>query len=122
MPIPAPAILDERPPRGAAPKTTVTSMRSRGVVSQPEGRVRSKVLDRPFLMEHDVLKVHNVDDVDWEFRWDRRRYFIKHGEVGYVPFPALVIKMGNRPWRFGRRSCDQVLERGRPARHHPDPL
>lgn len=98
MPIPAPAIgtlPDERPPRGVQPKTTITSLRSRGVVSQPEGRARSRVLDRPFLMEHDILKVKNIDEVAWEFRWDRRRYYIKPQEVGYVPFPALCIKMGD---------------------------
>jgi hypothetical protein len=73
----------------------VTSMRARGAVSQPEGRWTTKVAARPFLMEHDILKVTNLDDVAWEFRWDRRKYLIKPGAEGYVPFPAVCIKMGD---------------------------
>jgi len=74
---------------------TVTPMRSRGVVNQPEDRHRPRKTDRPFLLEHDILAVRNVDDVTWEFRWDRRRYPIKPGETGYVPFPGMVNAMGD---------------------------
>jgi hypothetical protein len=73
----------------------VTSMRSRGAVSQPEGRWRTREAARPFLLEHDILKVLNVDDVDWEFKWDRRKYLIRQGETGFVPFPAVMMKMGD---------------------------
>jgi hypothetical protein len=83
----------------------VTAMKARGVVSQPEDRWRTRVAERPFLMEHDILKVTNVDTVDWEFKWDRRRYIVKVGETGFVPFPAVVIKMGDP------RSVDGVVTR-----------
>jgi hypothetical protein len=73
----------------------VTSMKARGAVSQPEGRWTTKTAARPFLLEHDILKVTNQDDVEWEFRWDRRKYMVKPGETGYVPFPAVCIKMGD---------------------------
>jgi hypothetical protein len=73
----------------------VVSMKSRGVVSQPEDRHRTRQPERPFLLEHDILRVENIDDVTWEFKWDRRTYPIRPGEVGFVPFPAVVLKMGD---------------------------
>lgn len=79
-------------PRGSV---NVVPMKSRGVVTQPEDRHRSRRPDRPFLLEHDILRVENVDDVTWEFRWDRKRYPIKPGEVGFVPFPGVVMKLGD---------------------------
>lgn len=88
----APKLTDSPPkPRGV----NVIAMKSRGVVNQPEDRHRSRPADRPFLLEHDILRVENIDDVTWEFRWDRRRYPIKPGDVGFVPFPAVVMKMGD---------------------------
>jgi hypothetical protein len=99
MAIPSPQLVDQLPEgkmRGARPPgVNVTSMKARGAVSQPEDRHRSRAADRPFLMEHDILKVTNVDDVPWEFGWDRRKYLIKPQETGFVPFPAVVIKMGD---------------------------
>jgi hypothetical protein len=73
----------------------VTSMKARGAVSQPEGRWRTRPAERPFLLEHDILKVTNVDSVDWEFKWDRRKYLVRVGETGFIPFPAVMIKMGD---------------------------
>ena len=99
MPVTPPQLVDELPAgkmRGSnAPKVNVTSMKARGAVTQPEDRHRTRVADLPFLMEHDILKVTNIDTVDWEFAWDRRKYLIRKGETGFVPFPAVVIKMGD---------------------------
>jgi hypothetical protein len=88
------------PPRmsDAPPKirgVNVVAMKSRGAVSQPEDRHRVRPADRPFLLEHDILRVENIDDVPWEFRWDRRRYMVRPGETGFVPFPAMVMAMGD---------------------------
>jgi hypothetical protein len=88
----APAMTDTPPKvRGI----NVTPMKSRGQVSQPEDRHRTRAAERPFLLEHDIVRVTNIDDVGWEFRWDRRRYPIKKGETGFVPFPAMVMAMGD---------------------------
>jgi hypothetical protein len=100
MAIPEPAIVQGDLPtskaRGAqVPKVNVTSMKARGVVTQPEDRHRVKVADQPFLMEHTILKVTNVDNVDWEFKWDRTNYLVRKGQTGFVPFPAVVLKMGD---------------------------
>jgi len=99
MAIPSPALTSELPQgklRGAnSPKVNVTSMKARGVTTQPEDRLRTRQADMPFLMEHDILKVTNVDNVAWEFGWDRRKYLIQPGETGFIPFPAVVIKMGD---------------------------
>jgi hypothetical protein len=97
MPIPSPELADTLPQGKArgAPQTTVVSMKARGVVTQPEDRHRARVADRPFLLEHDILKVRNIDDVTWQFTWDRRKYDVAPGQVGFVPFPALVMKMGD---------------------------
>ena len=99
MAIPEPKLAGELPPsknRGAtAPKVNVTSMKARGAVTQPEDRHRSRQAERPFLMEHDILKVTNVDNVPWEFRWDRKKYLVGVGQTGFVPFPAIVLKMGD---------------------------
>lgn len=84
----------ENRPRGL-PKVNVTAMRARGATTQPEDRHRTREAARPFLLEHDILKVINVDSVDWEFKWDRRKYLIRVGETGFVPFPAVMIKMGD---------------------------
>jgi hypothetical protein len=96
MAVPDPKILDsppeQRPRRGAV---AVTSMKSRGAVSQPEDRWQTRAAERPFLLEHDILKVTNVDDVPWKFRWDRRQYLVKPGDTGYVPFPAVAMMMGD---------------------------
>jgi hypothetical protein len=89
----APQLADAPPPKVRG--INVVSMKSRGVVSQPEDRHRVRPADRPFLLEHDILRVENVDDVDWEFRWDRRRYMVRKGETGFVPFPAMVLAMGD---------------------------
>lgn len=108
MAVPSPALtatLPEGKARGVPPRVNVTTMKSRGVVSQPEDRHRSRPAERPFLLEHDILKVTNVDNVEWEFGWDRRKYRIKPGETGFVPFPAVVIKMGDP------RSVDGVMTR-----------
>jgi hypothetical protein len=102
MPIPEPQIVGDLPeakkfppPRGTQRGATITPMKARGVVTQPEDRHRPRQAAKPFLLEHDILKVTNVDDVDWEFKWDRRKYLVKRNETGYVPFPALVIKLGD---------------------------
>jgi hypothetical protein len=97
MAVPSPQFVEELPkgnPRGVS-ETKLTSMKTRGVVTQPEDRLRTKVAELPFLLEHDILKVTNVDGVDWEFRWDRRKYLVRVGQTGYVPFPAVMMKMGD---------------------------
>jgi hypothetical protein len=82
--------------RGAAPvRTTVIGMRSRGVVSQPEDRHKSRDGGVPFLLERDVCKVVNVDNVSHEFKWDKRKFLIRPGDEGLVPFPALVNALGD---------------------------
>jgi hypothetical protein len=108
MAVPEPAItpqLPEEKARGFAAGVKVTSMKVRGAVSQPEDRWQTRPAERPFLMEHDILKVTNVDGVAWDFKWDRRIYLVKPGETGFVPFPAVVIKMGDP------RSVDGVMTR-----------
>jgi len=90
--------LPETKPRGVAMPSTgvnVTAMKARGAVTQPEDRHRTKVADRPFLMEDTILKVTNIDDVDWEFKWNRTRYLLKRGETKFIPFEAVKIKMGD---------------------------
>jgi hypothetical protein len=97
MAVPSPEFVDELPkgnPRGV-PNVKVTSMKTRGAVSQPEDRLRTRNAEMPFLMEHDILKVTNIDGVPWEFRWDRRRYLVKPKATGYVPFPAVSMMMGD---------------------------
>jgi hypothetical protein len=81
--------------RGAVQRTTIVSMKSRGVVSQPEDRHRSRTTDLPFLLDRDILKVTNVDNVSWDFKWDRRVYLIRPGETATVPFPAIVMRLGD---------------------------
>jgi hypothetical protein len=81
--------------RGAQSRVQVIGMRSRGVVSQPEDRHRSRDGGIPFLLEHDILKVDNVDNVEWDFKWERKRYRVKPGETALVPFPALVNALGD---------------------------
>jgi len=92
-----PKMVGDRPGRPARgkPKATVTSIKARGVVSQPEDRTRTRTHEGPFLLGRDILKVTNIDNVTWEFQWDRRRYLIRPGETGFVPFPALVLKLGD---------------------------
>jgi hypothetical protein len=94
---PAPAGLDSPRARGVhAPKVKVIGMRSRGVVSQPEDRHRVREGGTPFLLERDICLVDNVDDVDWQFKWERRSYKVVAGQVGAtVPFPALVNALGD---------------------------
>lgn len=88
--------LTEPRARGVIPPVvTLTSYRSRGTVSQPEDRVRSRDIQTPFLLDRDVCKVHNVDEVAWEFKYDRRHYKIEVGGEGLVPFPALVNALGD---------------------------
>jgi hypothetical protein len=82
--------------RGAAPpKVTITPYRSRGVVSQPEDRNRSRDAGVPFLLENDVCRVENVDGVSHVFKWHKRKYLVRPGEEGLVPFPALVNALGD---------------------------
>lgn len=88
-----PAMAETPPSKGRG--VNVVSMKSRGVVSQPEDRHRSRPADRPFLLEHDILRVENVDDVTWRFKWDRKKYDIRPDEIGFVPFPAVVLMMGD---------------------------
>jgi hypothetical protein len=80
--------------RGAV-RASVVSMKSRGVVNQPEDRHRTRTPDLPFLGERDIMKVTNIDEVTWDFKWDRRVYIIKPGEMGFVPFPAVVMRLGD---------------------------
>ena len=99
MAIPSPKLAGDLPPskaRGAAPpKVNVTSMKARGAVTQPEDRHRTHQVERPFLMEETILKVLNVDNVPWEFKWNRMSYLVKPGETKFVPFEAIVLKMGD---------------------------
>lgn len=97
MPATDPVMANELPAGKQRGKqgTQVISMRARGVVAQPEHRWRERTADKPFLLEHDILRVRNVDNVAWEFRWDRRKYLIKAGEEGFVPFPAVKMMMGD---------------------------
>lgn len=72
----------------------VVAMKTRGV-SQPEDRHRERPAAKPFLMEHDLLTVRNDDSVPWKFEWDRRQWVLKPGQVTYIPFPAVVNKLGD---------------------------
>jgi len=64
-----PKMVGDRPGRPARgkPKATVTSIKARGVVSQPEDRTRTRTHEGPFLLGRDILKVTNIDNVTWEF-------------------------------------------------------
>jgi len=103
MAIPSPKITGDLPepgikPRGVgaqSPGVNVTPMKARGVVTQPEDRHRTRQAERPFLMEDTILKVTNIDDCDWEFKWNKVRYLVKRGETKFVPFEAVKIKMGD---------------------------
>lgn len=97
IPSSAPSGLDAPRSRGVqSPKVKVIGMRSRGVVSQPEDRHRIREGGTPFLLERDICLVDNVDEVDWQFKWERRSYTVKAGQVGAtVPFPALVNALGD---------------------------
>jgi hypothetical protein len=95
---PTPPLEEITQPRARGvqqPVTTLISTRSRGAVSQPEDRVRTRTIDTPYLMDRDVCLVRNVDEVDWEFKYDRRKYKIVVGKEGLVPFPALVNALGD---------------------------
>ena len=82
--------------RGAtAPKTTIISMRSRGVVSQPEDRHKSREVGVPYLTDTTICKVENVDTVAWEFKWNKARYLVKPKQEATVPFPALKNALGD---------------------------
>jgi hypothetical protein len=87
--------LPGAPPARPRGKTTVTSIKARGVVSQPEDRTRTRTHEGPFLQERTIMKVLNIDNVSWEFFWARTRYLVRPGETGLVPFPAVVLKMGD---------------------------
>ncbi len=96
VPNPSPTGLDSPRVRGVQrPKVQVIGMRSRGQVSQPEDRHRVRDGGTPFLLERDIVKVENVDTVDWPFKWERRIYLVRTGEIGMVPFPAVVNALGD---------------------------
>lgn len=73
----------------------VTRMR-KGHVSQPEDRhVARAPRDLPFLIDGDILQVENEEKVTVLFRWARKAYACKPGEVTFVPFEALVNQLGD---------------------------
>jgi len=90
-----PPVMAESPPKPRGHGATVTSMKSRGVVSQPEDRHKTRPAPRPFLLEGDILRVENIDNVTWRFGWNRKHWDIKPGETDFVPFPAVVLAMGD---------------------------
>ncbi len=95
---PTPPLEEITEPRARGvqpPKVQLISYRSRGAVSQPEDRVRSREIATPFLLDRDVCLVRNVDEVAWEFKYDRRHYKIEPQKEGLVPFPALVNALGD---------------------------
>lgn len=100
------ALLKE-PEFGDPGKTQATRMASRRGVSQPEDRHRRYMPSNedPFLMSKDFLEVHNEEPDTVVFKWDRKAYPIKSGESAFVPFPALVMALGDP------RSVDQEATR-----------
>lgn len=81
--------------RGNDRRATLTPMGTRRGISQPEDAHRPRAARRPFLLGHDMLLVRNVDDVSWNFRWDRRSYVVRPGEELPIPFAAVANMMGD---------------------------
>ena len=71
--------------------------------------MRSREITTPYLMDRDVCVVENVDQVDWEFKYDRRKYKVEVGKEGLVPFPALVNALGDL--RFCAQRADALSHR-----------
>ena len=77
-------------------KVTPLGDRTRGVApTQRESRRTFTTTELPFLSENDLVTVTNDDDVTWDFMWDRKRYLVKPGDHAHIPFPAVVMKMGD---------------------------
>ncbi len=111
--------------RGVTPPMKITPMgdRVRGVApTQGEDKRTVTARDLPFLTENDLVTLTNVDDVTWEFRWDRKRYRVKPGESTHLPFPAVVMKMGDpRSMKEQRvRFSDHTGRRGFIAERHEE--
>lgn len=81
--------------RGATRRATVTPMGTRRGIAQPEDAHRAREARRPFLVSTDMVLVKNVDDVAWDFPWDRRHFVIAPGETLPVPFPAVCNMLGD---------------------------
>jgi hypothetical protein len=88
-------VAGRQPYEGRQRGVIIVPMASRRAVGQPEDRHRGFAPDLPFMLEHDIVDVLNIDDVVWEFPWDRKRWRIAPGDHGYVPFPAAVLKLGD---------------------------
>ena len=92
-----PPKMSETPPapRGNPRGVNVVSMKARGVVSQPTDRHKTRRVERPFLLEGDILRVENIDNVTWAFGWARKKWVVKPGETDFIPFPAVVLALGD---------------------------
>ena len=78
------------------PDIPMTTAMKRAGVSQPEDRhVARAPRDLPFLIDGDILQVENEEKVTVLFRWARKAYACKPGEVTFVPFEALVNQLGD---------------------------
>ncbi len=77
-----------------APVQTMVSPLPSGHASQPEDRAVTTI-DDTFLTSTDILSVRNDGDSTVVFSWARVDYPIKPGMTGWVPFPALVDKLGD---------------------------
>ena len=73
---------------------SLTRRPSRRGVTQPEDRLTTQER-QPFLGEHDMVTVTNIDDVVWRFEWERRAYDLAPGVTSPVPFPAVVNALGD---------------------------
>lgn len=67
-----------------------------GGVSQPEDRhVSRPPRDLPFLIDGDMLQVHNDGTTPFLFRWARKAYMCNPGQTAFVPFEACANQLGD---------------------------
>lgn len=89
-------LLDE-PAFAPDSEMMLTRMKVRDV-SQPEDRHVARApqaRDLPFLIDGDMLQVHNDGEVDFLFRWARKSYVCKAHQDQFVPFEAVANQLGD---------------------------
>jgi hypothetical protein len=79
-----------------------------GNIEQPDDRVARRNHSRgaPFLLDGDFLKVTNAHQAEtYTFEWAQKGYVLEPGESKFVPFEALVDRLGDP------RSMDNEVQR-----------
>lgn len=78
------------------PDTMLVTRAKVGHVSQPEDRqIARPPRDLPFLIDGDMLQVHNDGTVPFLFRWARKAYLVNPGADQFVPFEACANQLGD---------------------------